>query len=313
MGRNGSAALRAMLKNKELIVTPCCHDGFSARLIQQAGFKAAFASGYCIAATRGFPDTGLISGGEMIDSMNVICESVSHGFPVIGDGDTGYGNAMNVKRTVRRYSRAGVAAIMLEDQVDPKQCGHTEGKQVISREQSVLKIKAACDARDELRKDRGLNESSELDDILILARTDARGPLGLDEAIERCQAFRRAGADITFLEAPQSLEELERYCKEVPGPKMANMLVKGKTPILSADQLHDMGFSIVAYPFDLLGSFLQAANTTLSALKDTSKIPEPPSEEAIQRLWDVTGFNQYQVEQREYGCNGQKKVSGESI
>ena len=203
--------LRGMLSREEIMVVPCAHDALSARIIEAGGFDAAFASGFCIAASRGYPDTQLITFTEMLESIRNIVEAVK--IPVFADGDNGYGNCMNVKRTVKAYARAGVACIMLEDQVQPKRCGHTTGKAVVSFEESVAKIRAAVDARQELCLEAGLDL-----DIVIMARTDARGahPDGLEEAIRRCQAFIAAGADVTFLEAPLSVEEMARYGAEAP-------------------------------------------------------------------------------------------------
>jgi 2-methylisocitrate lyase-like PEP mutase family enzyme len=170
---------------------PGCHDAMSARLIEEAGFEIGFMSGFAVSASRlGMPDTGLISYGEMVEQGRNICTAVS--IPMIGDGDTGFGSAQNIKRTVEGYASAGFACIMLEDQVAPKRCGHTEGKSVVGRDEALMRIRAAVDAR---------NAGT---DILIMARTDARACVSLDEAIARCQAFRDIGADITFLEAPVS-------------------------------------------------------------------------------------------------------------
>src|SRR5262249_30657297 len=174
----------------------------SARLIQEAGFDAGFMSGFGVSASRiGMPDVGLISYGELVDQGRNVCRAVT--IPILGDGDTGFGNAQNIKRTVSGYARAGFACIMLEDQVAPKRCGHTEGKQVVDRNDALMRIRAAVDAR------------NAGEDILILARTDARAVLGLDEAIVRCKLFREIGADLTFLEAPLSEDEMGRYCSEV--------------------------------------------------------------------------------------------------
>ncbi len=179
--------LRALLDQGRLLVMPCCFDALSAKLIERAGFPLTFMSGFAVSATRlGLPDTGLISYGEMVDQGRGICAAVS--IPVIGDGDTGYGNALNVKRTVEGYARAGFAAVMIEDQVAPKRCGHTRGKAVTGRTEALDRIRAAVDARDE----RG--------DILILARTDARATHGLDEALIRARAFAEAGAMTGALE-----------------------------------------------------------------------------------------------------------------
>src|SRR6187402_3179440 len=195
--------LLVLLDRPGILVMPGCHDAMSARLIEEAGFELGFMSGFAVSAVRlGMPDTGLISYGELADQAQNICRAVS--IPLIGDGDTGFGSAQNIKRTVDGYARAGFGAIMLEDQVAPKRCGHTEGKSVVGRDEALMRIRAAVDARD-----AGA-------DILIMARTDARACVSLNEAIARCQAFRDIGADITFLEAPVSEDEMRRYCTDVP-------------------------------------------------------------------------------------------------
>ncbi len=189
--------LRQLLQQPGLLVMPGCHDAISARLCEQSGFATAFMSGFAVSASRlGLPDTGLISVAELIEQGRNICSAVS--IPIWGDGDTGFGNAMNIKRTVRDYARAGFACIMLEDQVAPKRCGHTRGKTVVDREEALLRIQAAVDAR---------NEGA---DILIMARTDARATHGIDEAIARTRQFHELGADINFLEAPESLDEMRQ-------------------------------------------------------------------------------------------------------
>mmetsp|Transcript_30704 Transcript_30704/g.37923 ORF Transcript_30704/g.37923 Transcript_30704/m.37923 type:complete len:326 (+) Transcript_30704:145-1122(+) len=318
MGVRAGLQLRRLLKKGELLLVPCAHDALSARLIHQAGFPAVFNSGYCISAVHGFPDTGLLSFAEMLAAHNTICESLPYGYPVFADGDTGYGNAMNVKRTIRAYEKAGVAAIMLEDQVDPKQCGHSLGKQVVSRNESVAKIRAARDARFEWRAERGVcsslseNDFEDYDDILILARTDARATMGIEEAIERCKLFLEAGADITFLEAPQSVEEMKLYCDQVPGWKMANMLARGKTPALSPNELEEMGYSFAAYPFDIMCTIIESVQTKLEDLKQRDKPPESPSSETVEKLWEISGFNAYQEEQKQYGCAQYKQEKVEA-
>lgn len=177
--------LRAMLSKPQILAMPGCHDAMSAKLIEQAGFDVGFMSGFAVSGARlAMPDTGLISYAEMVDQGRTICSTVS--IPMIGDGDTGFGNALNIKRTVKGYADAGFACIMLEDQKAPKRCGHTRGKSVVAREEAFTRIRAAVDAREEGA------------DILIMARTDARASLGLNEAIDRCKFFRDLGADITF-------------------------------------------------------------------------------------------------------------------
>src|SRR4051812_6762913 len=179
--------LRALLNRPGLLTMPGCHDAMSARLVAEAGFEIGFMSGFAVSASRlGMPDTGLISYGELVDQGANICRAVS--IPMIGDSDTGFGSAQNVKRTVQGYARAGFACVMLEDQVAPKRCGHAEGKSVVGRDEALMRIRAAVDAR------------NAGDDILIMARTDARVE-SLDEAIARCRLFREIGADLTFLEA----------------------------------------------------------------------------------------------------------------
>src|SRR5215216_2544613 len=211
--------LRTLLHRPGILIMPGCHDAISARLIEQSGFQIGFMSGFAVSAARlGMPDTGLISYGELVDQGQNICRAVS--IPLIGDGDTGFGSTQNIKRTVQGYGQAGFAAIMLEDQVAPKRCGHTEGKSVVGRDEALTRIRAAVDARES-----GAG-------ILIMARTDARACISLDEAITRCRLFREAGADITFLEAPIDEGEMRRYCAEVDGPKMANLIEGGKTPNL---------------------------------------------------------------------------------
>jgi len=208
----------------------------SAQLIEEAGFEIGFMSGFAVSGSRlGMPDAGLISYGELVDQGTNICRAVT--IPMIGDGDTGFGSAQNVKRTVQGYARAGFACIMLEDQVAPKRCGHTEGKAVVGREEALMRIRAAVDARD-----GG-------EDILIMARTDARID-SLDEAIARCRLFREIGADITFLEAPTSEDEMRRYCADVDGPKMANLIEGGKTPLIPPARLEEIGYTIAVTPLN---------------------------------------------------------------
>src|SRR5688572_30131418 len=194
--------LRALLARPGLLIMPGCHDAMSARLVDEAGFALGFMSGFAVSADRlAMPDTGLISYGELVEQGQNICRAAPN-TPFIGDGDTGFGSAQNIKRTVQGYARAGFAGIMLEDQVAPKRCGHTEGKSVVGRDEALTRIQAAVDARE-----AGA-------DILIMARTDARVE-SLDEAITRCRMFREIGADITFLEAPTGELEMRRYCTDV--------------------------------------------------------------------------------------------------
>lgn len=279
-----AARLSARLQQESILSVPACFDALSARLIEQAGFEAGFMSGFGVSASRlGLPDTGLISFGEILDQGRNLCAAVN--IPLFGDGDTGYGSAQNVKRTVRAYAQAGFAAIMLEDQQWPKRCGHTQGKQVVERSEALRRIRAAVDAR---------NEGA---DILILARTDARSTHSLDEAISRCQAFIELGADMTFLEAPESIEEMQYYCDKVPGIKMANMLEQGKTPILPPAELQALGYSIATYPLTLLSSAIRAMQDSLQALKQGQT---PSGLLDFAELRDLIGFNTYDAEEARY-------------
>lgn len=280
--------LRALLAQPGLLLMPGCHDALSAKLVEQAGFPTAFMSGFAVSAVRlGLPDTGLISYGELLDQGRTLCSAV--GIPLFGDGDTGFGNALNVRRTVEGYARAGFGCVMIEDQVMPKRCGHTRGKTVVSREEALLRIQAAVDAR---------NEGT---DILILARTDARATDGLDEAIARCQGFAAIGADITFLEAPLSEEEMRRYCADVSGYKMANLVEFGKTPLLPSAQLAAIGYKIAVYPLTLLNVSIQAMQAALERIRREETVEVLDFTE----LQAVVGFPDYYAgEQRYRNCSG---------
>ena len=283
--RSKATTIRKLLNQPGLLLMPCCYDALSAKLIERAGFALTFMSGFAVSATRlGLPDTGLISYGEMVDQGSGICSAVT--IPVIGDGDTGYGNAMNVKRTVQGYSRAGFGGIMIEDQVAPKRCGHTRGKQVVSRQEAVSRIRAAVDARE-----------SDENDIIIIARTDARGPHGLDEALWRMQALEECGADGLFLEAPCSEEEMRRFCSTLKGVKMANMVEQGKTPLVSPRRLEEMGYKIAAYPLTLLSASIHAMQKALEDLKNDSRSASLLDFSVLQ---EIVGFNDYYEEEKRY-------------
>jgi len=267
---------------------PCCYDALSARLIERAGFGLTFMSGFAVSATRlGLPDTGLISYGEMLDQGRDICGAVS--IPVIGDGDTGYGNALNVKRTVHGYSGAGFAGIMIEDQVAPKRCGHTRGKQVVCRAEAVRRIRAAVDARD-------ADENA----IMIIARTDARATHGMEEALWRMQAFEDCGADVLFLEAPCSEDEMNRFCSAIKGIKMANMVEQGRTPLVSPARLEEMGYRIAAYPLTLLSASIHAMQKALADLKNGDH-PEALLDFPV--LQEIVGFDAYYEDEKQYAAD----------
>jgi 2-methylisocitrate lyase-like PEP mutase family enzyme len=233
----------------------------------------------------------------MADQVRNICAATS--IPVIGDGDTGYGNALNVERTVRGYAQAGAASVMIEDQLAPKRCGHTKGKLVVDRSEALDRIRAAAHAREEVRRNGG--------DILILARTDARAVNGLDDAIWRANAFRDAGADILFVEAPQSEAEMARVTKEAPGIHMANMVEGGKTPIPSMGRLHELGFNLAIFPLTLLSAAMRAISESLAAMK----VERHPADRLMgfDDLKRIVGFDAYYEAESRY--DGARKDAAE--
>jgi 2-methylisocitrate lyase-like PEP mutase family enzyme len=227
--------LRALLDRRELIVAPGVFDGITAHLVKRTGQLAAYMTGAGVAASGfGLPDIGLVTATEMAERARMLV-GVLGDVPLIADADTGYGMAMNVVRTVQLYEQAGVAAIQLEDQVFPKRCGHLEDKHVVDAADFELTLAAAVDARTD-------------DNLLVVARTDARAPLGLDAAIERANQYTQAGADVIFVEAPQSIEEIERIAREVEAPLLINLVLGGMTPLESATRLQELGFAIAIHP-----------------------------------------------------------------
>ena len=281
--------LRDLLAEPGVHIMPGCFDALSAKLIADAGFQVTFMSGFAVSAARlGLPDTGLISFAEMLDTLRNCCSAAAQ-IPLIGDGDTGYGNALNVQRTVTEYARAGAAAVMIEDQVSPKKCGHTRGKDVISREEARLKIRAAVDAKANA-------------DILIMARTDARAVHGFDAALERCRDFEAEGADIIFLEAPETEAEMGQFCQAMTKPCMANLVPGGKTPILPPAQLQDIGYKLALYPVMLMSSAVAAMQATLAALCPGAAEKQPPSISFVD-LQRVVGFPDYWERETQYKTN----------
>jgi len=231
-----------ILKQHRSIVFPGVYDTLSAKIVERVGFPMSFISGYSVAATSiGEPDLGLLTQTEIVERARRICGAVK--IPIIVDADTGYGNPLNVIRTVKELIAAGAAGCFLEDQVWPKKCGHMRGKRVIERDEYVHKIRAAVDARG----DR---------DFFIVARTDALAAVSLDEAVARVTAAREAGADASFIEAPTSVEQMKEIGRRSPHPNVANMIEKGKTPLLSRGDLVDLGFQLILYP--LAGLFAAA-------------------------------------------------------
>lgn len=242
-----------LLKEKGIIIAPGAYDALSARIIEEAGFPAVYLTGGGLSRSWGFPDLGLLTLMENVAFISRVCDSVK--IPVIADADTGYGNALNVVRTVREYERAGVVGFHLEDQCTPKRCGHYEGKEVVTREEMIGKIKAAVDSRSNPY-------------LIIIARTDARAVLGFDEAIKRGNIYAQAGADVIFIEAPKSLEELRRIPREIDAPVMVNMIKGSQTPLVPVDELERMGYKVVIYPNEAHRAAIWAVRACLEHLRE---------------------------------------------
>ena len=256
----------------DTILMPGVYDALTARIAARVGFDIVFISGYSVSAARlGEPDFGFLTQTEMADTARAVCR-VSRA-PVIVDADTGYGNALNVMRTVRDLQEAGAAGIFLEDQVWPKKCGHMAGKRVVETTEHVAKIRAAVDARGER-------------DLFIVARTDARQPLGLEAAIERCLAYKEAGADALFVEAPQSIEELERVAEALPAPLVANMIERGATPQLTRSELRELGYALIVCPLAALFAAARAVQDVLTELRERETTAA-----AIDRMLTFDDFN----------------------
>jgi 2-methylisocitrate lyase-like PEP mutase family enzyme len=248
----GPAQLRALLNKGGLITAPGVYDGLSARIAEAAEFEALYISGGAIARSMGYPDVGLVTQTEMIKRLEEIRAVTS--LPLIVDADTGYGNAINVVRTIRAYERAGAAALHIEDQVEPKRCGHYEGKEIVSAHEMEQKIRAAVEAREQ-------------GELVIIARTDARAVIGLEAAIERGNAYAETGADMIFVEAPQSVEEIERIAQEVKAPLLINMFWGGKTPLVPADQLAALGYRLMIVPSDLQRAAIRAMQRAAAVIR----------------------------------------------
>ncbi len=248
-------ALGELLAAGQMVLAPGCYDALGARLVEEAGFAAAYMTGFGSAAARlGRPDIGLMTLPEMVDNARRIAEAVE--IPVIADADTGYGNPINVIRTVREFEAAGVAAVHLEDQVMPKKCGHMDAKQLIPAAEMTSKVSAAVAAR----------RSPE---FLIIARTDARAPEGLESAIERARLYRQAGADILFIEAPQSVHEIETVARSFDDvPLLFNYAEGGKTPAVTHEFLRELGFALVIFPISTLLVATAAMRSALARIKD---------------------------------------------
>jgi 2-methylisocitrate lyase-like PEP mutase family enzyme len=278
--------MRQLVRRTGYTMVPGAYDPLTARLVEQAGFAAVYLTGGGYSRANGYPDLGLLTLSENVHFIGLTVEAVA--IPVIADADTGYGNALNVIRTVREYEKTGVAAFHLEDQVFPKKCGHYEGKEIISREEMVGKIKAAVDTRQD-------------PDLIVIARTDARAVEGLEAAIDRVNAYLEAGADVGFVEAPENRDELQIVAARVAGPALVNVFEGGKTPMVTAVELEAMGFRLGIYPSQTHRAAIRAAQKVLAVLKKDGDTTRVEAELAtFQEREDVIGTARWRALEEKY-------------
>ena len=284
---NSRQVLKRLLGRDELLIAPGCFDGLSARLVEEAGFEAAYLSGGAVARSLGIPDIGLVTMSETIERAAQVVSAVK--LPIIADADTGYGNAVNLVRTVREFERIGVAAIHIEDQITPKRCGHLDGKEVISLGEMEKKLEAALAARTD-------------SEFCIIARTDARGVHGFDDAIARARSFAKLGVDAIFVEAPQSEQELAEIPLRIPDvPLLVNVFKGGKTPMLPIKRLQQMGYRIAIYPSETQRAAIHAMRMALATLKrdgTTESIDEALT--TFKERDRVVGLDDWQKIERQY-------------
>jgi 2-methylisocitrate lyase-like PEP mutase family enzyme len=286
-GAQRSADLRNRLSARESVLMPGVWDPLSALIVQNSGFSTAFVSGFAVSGTLlGRPDVGYLTQTEMAEVAQRVCSSVPN-LNVVVDADTGYGDPMTVRRTVELWEQAGAAGLFLEDQVWPKRCGHMDGKQVVEREDWLAKLRAACDHREHLH---------------VTARTDARAAVSLNEAIERAKMARDCGVDALFVEAPQSVDEMEAIANALPDiPLVANMVEKGKTPLLTLAELAALGFSMVVSPLSLLLASTQAMTRAAGLLADSGTLREHLAEIApFDAFTDVVGLPEHLASEKQY-------------
>ena len=273
-----STQLRQLLARPEMVIAPGAYDGLTARLIEQAGFPAVYMTGAGASAARGFPDFGLLTMSEMVESAGVMARSIS--VPLIADADTGYGNELNVTRTVREYESRNVAAIHIEDQVMPKRCGHLDGKEIVSRDEFISKIRAAVAARRD-------------PDFIIIARTDARAVVDMHEAVARANAALAAGADLAFVEAPQTLDEIMAIPRLVNGPCMLNLVPGGRTPLLDLAQAEAMGYRMTILPGVLLKPIIETCEDILQKLRASRLLAAPKAGENVADVFRKLGSDEW--------------------
>jgi 2-methylisocitrate lyase-like PEP mutase family enzyme len=276
-------SLRAALAARELIVAPGAYDAITARLIEQAGFAAVYMTGAGASAARGYPDYGLLTLSEMAESAGAIARSID--VPLISDADTGYGNVLNVTRTVREFEQRGVAAVHIEDQVSPKRCGHLDDKEVVSREEFSAKIRAAVAARTDA-------------DFVVIARTDAGAVMGPEEALIRANLALAAGADMAFVEAVQSLEQMAAVPREVKGPCLLNLVAGGKTPAVSIAEAGAMGYQAIILPGILIFEVVEALDRVLQAVRQTGRPPVPAA--SIRNIFQRFGSDAWDAVRQDF-------------
>lgn len=262
--------LRELLQRKKLVVAPGCYDGATAMLVEAAGFEAAYMTGAGVSSTFGLPDYGLLTMTEMAERVGLITSALS--IPLIADADTGYGNELNVTRTVQSYEARGVSALHIEDQTSPKRCGHLAGKEIVPREEFLMKIRAAAKARRD-------------PDLLLIARTDARALVGMDEAIERANLALAAGADVAFVEACETEAEVAEVPKRVNGPCLLNMVMGGRTPVFQTEEAARMGYAIVIAPVLVLGTMVAYVTKALEEFRTTGAHPRTPGDLTVADLF----------------------------
>ena len=277
---------KRLLKGKKLLVAPGAFDGLSARLIERSGFPLIYVTGGGIARSMGYPDMGLLTMSEVVMRVKNIVDVTE--LPVLADADTGYGNALNVMRTVREFEAVGVAGIHIEDQITPKKCGHYEGKSLVSEEEMIKKIEAAREARTD-------------PDFVIIARTDARAVEGLEKAIQRGKRYAGAGADMIFVEAPQSVEEIKKIADSISTPLLINMFKGGKTPLVPMNKLEAMGYRVAIVPSPLQLAAIHAMQELLRVLKKEGTV-EPFSERmaSFKERDEIVDLPKYQGFEKKY-------------
>ncbi len=288
--------LRTLIDGEGMTIAPGAYDGLTATLVGKAGFPAVYMTGSGTSGSMGYPDFGLLTLTEMVQNaarMNA-CIDV----PLIADADTGYGNELNVVRTVQEFERAGVAAIHMEDQEFPKKCGHLDDKQVIPLEDYLAKIRAAADARTD-------------PNFMIIARTDSRAVIGFEEAIKRANAALEAGADIAFVEAPQTIEEVKEVPKLVNGPCLLNVVHRGKTPAVEFGDAEAMGYKLAILPSLLFRSVVGLCELLLTELKETNAFPQPPGDMSPQDVFRRFGADEWDALRTKYNKREAPKAAAE--